>query len=215
MKYQIIKVLIVGLLLIQFACENKKATATATDNNKDKIATTKKDTTPNPATTTEENGVTEKDTDVKSIEDFVPQDYQIRTKATGSLNGDAQEDVVLVLQKEEDVEANRIILLLIQKEDGYKKVAENDQAILCQECGGVLGDPFQKVIVKDDFFTIEHFGGSAERWARYSTFKYDATSQDWKWNTDMTVLTSAHDLDFKKTQKTETDNRSFVNFSIN
>lgn len=213
MKYQIIKILIIGLLLFQFACESKKITATA---DTEQPSSTEKTTVAEQPKTEEEKENVDKGTPtaMNAVEDFVPEGYQVRAEVAGSLNGDDKEDVVLVLQKKQDVEANRIVVLLVKKETGYEKVAENDKAILCQECGGVMGDPFQKVVVKDDFFTIEHFGGSADRWARYSTFRYDGATQDWRWHKDATVLTSAHDLKFEKTQKMQTDNRSFVNFEI-
>jgi hypothetical protein len=150
-----------------------------------------------------------------TVEDFVPDGYHVIGRAEGSLNGDDKEDAILVVQSMDTIHPERVVFLLVRNEQGnYEKVAENNQAIFCQDCGGVLGDPFQRVVIKNDYFTIEHFGGSSERWARYSTFKYDNAMGKWKWHKDATVLTSAHDLEEKETVRLETDNCVFGRFDI-
>jgi hypothetical protein len=208
MKYQLIKIIIIGLLLIQFACESNQESATS---EQESIIST---------TIMEMDSVIEEG-EVgaipiqNTIEDFVPEGYRMIGEAVGSLNGDDQEDAILVVQSEATADKERVVILLVRNEKGnYEKVVENSQAILCQDCGGLLGDPFQRVVIKDDYFTIEHFGGSSDRWARYSTFKYDSETGKWKWHKDATVLTSAHDLEMKETVKQETDECVFGRFDI-
>jgi len=40
-------------------------------------------------------------------------------------------------------------------------------------CGGVFGDSYAGITIKNGFFSVEHFGGSSWRWTRIITFKYD------------------------------------------
>lgn len=42
-----------------------------------------------------------------------------------------------------------------------------------------MGDPFTGLTIKKGYFTVEHYGGSAQRWTRYVTFKYDPASRTW------------------------------------
>jgi hypothetical protein len=43
----------------------------------------------------------------------------------------------------------------------------------------MMGDPFQEVVIKKGFFSIEHYGGSGWRWTRTITFKYTADDNNW------------------------------------
>jgi ribosomal protein L33 len=37
----------------------------------------------------------------------------------------------------------------------------------------VFGDPYDNLVIKDNYFSVEHYGGSNWRWTRIMTFKYD------------------------------------------
>jgi hypothetical protein len=51
--------------------------------------------------------------------------------------------------------------------------------VLCVDCGGVMGDPFMQVVIKNGYFSIEHYGGSGWRWTRTITFKYSPADSYW------------------------------------
>ena len=43
----------------------------------------------------------------------------------------------------------------------------------------MMGAPFQRGVIKNGFFSVEHYGGSAGRWTYVSTFKYVPASKTW------------------------------------
>ena len=67
--------------------------------------------------------------------------------------------------------ARHLLIIQGEKDGTFKIVANNDSIVLCFGCGGVFGDPYAGITVKDNYFSIEHYGGSAWRWTRIITFK--------------------------------------------
>ncbi len=121
-----------------------------------------------------------------AVRPFVPAGYQILDVATGDLNRDAYPDKLVVLDTvlvdslRRESEARRPLLLLIGRPDGgYTLAARNDYAVLCSSCGGIMGDPYQQLVIKNGYFSVEHSGGSAWRWTYIVTFKYDPAARRW------------------------------------
>jgi hypothetical protein len=56
-------------------------------------------------------------------------------------------------------------------------------------------------VIKNGYFSIEHYGGSAERWTRTITFKYSTTDSSWYLHKDGHESFSAVDENAKKTTK--------------
>ena len=117
---------------------------------------------------------------------FVPAGYRILDSATGDLNRDAYPDKLLALDSVQTnpeaygSEALRPLLVLLGNAQGtYRLAARNDYAVLCSGCGGVLGDPYQSLTIKNGYFSVEHYGGSAWRWTRIVTFRYDPETRRW------------------------------------
>lgn len=109
-----------------------------------------------------------------------PKGYTLLDSTIGNLNRDPYPDLVIVYDKEGETEDDRPLLLYIGNEDGTLSLAaRNDKTVYCAQCGGIEGDPFTGVAIKNGYFTVEHYGGSAWRWTRYITFRY--SSQDGKW----------------------------------
>lgn len=102
------------------------------------------------------------------------------------LNGDGLTDYLLVLENlqgkdEEDVERERILLIIVRKPGGALEVAgRSDSAVRDDQCGGTFGDCFQGVSAKRRMFVISEFGGSGWRWSRESTFKFSSRDQTWQ-----------------------------------
>ena len=134
--------------------------------------------------------------------DFIPDGYTVKDWKTGNLNRDDQDDIVIILEKEssetEAVNANdaqggaaasgspaineekRPVLLLTRNSNGNLKLAgRNDNVVLCSDCGGVLGDPYSAITIKNGYFSIEHYGGSNWRWTRIIIFKYSEQNKTW------------------------------------
>ncbi|GGH77974.1 hypothetical protein HNQ91_003984 [Filimonas zeae] len=123
-----------------------------------------------------------------AIAQFVPGGYTAIDTATGDLNLDSWPDMILVLKKNgEDTTSDvsehpekRPLLILTGKADNtWQIAARNDNVVLCIDCGGAMGDPFMKVVIKNGYFSIEHYGGSAWRWGRVTTFRYAPADAYW------------------------------------
>src|SRR6185369_2917468 len=72
------------------------------------------------------------------------------------LNGDGREDFILVLEKEQPAKdaddfpiGQRPLLILLRGADGKLTMAKrNEKIVMCSQCGGVFGEPFEGVIAK-------------------------------------------------------------------
>ena len=125
---------------------------------------------------------------------------------TGNLNRDDQDDIVIILEEENRTltadltegadggagaggapqdkyelnEKKRPVMLLTRNRNGELKFARrNDNIVLCTDCGGVMGDPYTGIAIKNGYFSIEHYGGSNWRWTRIMTFKYSEQTKEW------------------------------------
>jgi hypothetical protein len=118
----------------------------------------------------------------------VPKDYTILDTILGDLNLDSYADIIMLLKKDgeettsdviDNPEKRPLLILLGQADNTYKLAARNDNVVLCVDCGGMMGDPYQQVVIKNGYFSIEHYGGSAWRWTRIVTFKYSPVDDYW------------------------------------
>ncbi|MDZ4845680.1 MAG: hypothetical protein SH857_09040 [Chitinophagales bacterium] len=111
------------------------------------------------------------------LKELIPAGFSILDTVTGDLNHDGYPDYLLVLKNDAEQlapDTARPLLILHGQQDGScKAVARNDSIVLCFGCGGVMGDPYTGITVQNNSFTIAHSGGSAWRWSRVITFKYD------------------------------------------
>jgi hypothetical protein len=123
-----------------------------------------------------------------AVRRLLPAGYAVLAAEPGDLNRDALPDYLVVLhrpdeQKTSDVVAHptkRPLLLFVGGVGGiYTLAARTDNAVYCVDCGGVMGDPFMGLAIKKGYFTVEHYGGSAQRWTRFVTFKYDPAARTW------------------------------------
>lgn len=115
---------------------------------------------------------------------FVPTGYRLLDMETGDLNRDAYPDKLLVLDSitadTQGNESRRPLLLLTANAQGqYALAARNDRTVMCSDCGGMMGDPYQGLTIKNGYFSVEHYGGSAWRWTHIITFKYNPTDHHW------------------------------------
>lgn len=113
---------------------------------------------------------------------FVLPGYEVLDFASGDLNRDEfPTDVVLALHKTDEADDDlRPLLLLLRGPDGRLKfAARNDNVVMCKGCGGAFGDPWSGIVIKDGYFSAEHYGGSSARWTHIVTFGYDAEKPGW------------------------------------
>jgi len=125
---------------------------------------------------------------------FIPKGYSILDTATGDLNRDPYPDMIMVLKKGgEDTSSDvtehpekRPLLILITQPDGHLKLAaKSDNAVYCIDCGGMMGDPFTQIVIKNGYFSVEHYGGSSWRWSRTTTFHYSSADSCWYLHKDV------------------------------
>ena len=121
---------------------------------------------------------------------FIPEGYTVLFTASGNLNLDKYEDVILVVERKGEMgdffqEEDRALLILLGQSGGkYKLAARNDKLVYNSYEGGTLGDAFQKVVINDGYFSVENMGGSREMWTRIITFKYSKEDKTWYLHTD-------------------------------
>lgn len=118
---------------------------------------------------------------------FIPKGYELLDYETGDLNGDGRSDVVLVLKHvnedsmdmDEPDNARPLMLLTRQANNKLTLAARNDELVMCKQCGGIFGDPYEGLTVGKNMLTINFYGGSAWRWSVEYQFKYDAAAKNW------------------------------------
>lgn len=131
--------------------------------------------------------------DLKDLEEFIPNGYTILDSSSGNLNLDEYPDLILILKKEGEEKTSDVIndpeerplLILTGKANGnYKLSASSKTCVYCIDCGGVLGDPYQEITINNGTFSVHHYGGSAWRWTRIITFKYSPKDNYWFFYSD-------------------------------
>lgn len=126
------------------------------------------------------------DQDLKA---FVPKGYSVISIESGDLNLDEYTDAILVLRKTSEASTSnyaenkpdkRPMLLLIGQRDGtYKLAYQNNNAVYCIDCGGLFGDPFTGITIKNGYFSIEHGVSGGHHWEHVTTFKYNKPKNNW------------------------------------
>ena len=169
------------LLLTLFSCHQSRKQENITVIKKDTLTTTN-----NPI-----SKVTYKqevDKLPKELLEFVPKNYSVLDTVSGDLNLDKIKDFILVLKKNEEEKSSNVVdnpekrPLLILLQDKNKKLQltkRNDKAVYCIDCGGIMGDPYMGITIKNGYFSVEHYGGSAWRWQRIITFIYSKQENEW------------------------------------
>lgn len=125
----------------------------------------------------------------EKLKSFIPKGYEAIAEKKGNLNLDKTEDCILVIRKTtEETTSNmdegkpdkRIVLLLLGQKDGsYKLAYKNINAVYCIDCGGVFGDPFSGISIKNGYFSIEHKIAGGHHWEQIITFKFNKTKNNW------------------------------------
>lgn len=125
----------------------------------------------------------------EELKSFIMPGYEVLDVVKGDLNNDKKQDYLLVLKTagedtfsfdNTDWDAQRPLLLITRQANGtLKTVAVNNELIFCKNCGGVMGDPYQGLVIKPGEFTADLYGGSSWRWAETFTFRYDAVKKNW------------------------------------
>lgn len=119
-----------------------------------------------------------------SISKFIPDGFAALDTASGDLNMDGISDMILVLKPlgEDTTEEykNRPVMILTGSESGqYTLAKRNDNIAYCYRCGGIWGDPFIGITIKNNYFSIENGITAGRHWEHIITFKYDKSKSNW------------------------------------
>jgi hypothetical protein len=129
------------------------------------------------------------------IKRFVPVGYRVQYSVAGDLNRDAWPDRVVVLDTaailtdatpqavvDRITWFHRPLLLLLGEPGGarYHLAARNDSLVDSRGSGPTGSeDTFQRVAIKNGYFSVEGAGGSSLRWYKVTTFRYNPADQHW------------------------------------
>lgn len=125
---------------------------------------------------------------INDLTSFIPEGYSILDTAMGDLNFDELTDCILVLRRDgedtlsdviEHPEKRPLLILLRNDRLELELTRRNDNTVYCVDCGGMMGDPYMGITIKDGYFSVEHYGGSAWRWTRIITYRYSKEEKDW------------------------------------
>lgn len=147
----------------------------------------------------------------QTFEKFIPNGFSILDSASGDINLDGIDDIVLILRRnyeQDNSDTIRPLLLLEGNKTGqFTLISRNDSVVMCMECGGVFGDPYNSIIIKKGYFSIEHFGGSNLRWTRSIAFKFNLKTKQFVLRRDVSF--SWHVSDPNKQTKNTTNKQDF------
>lgn len=109
----------------------------------------------------------------------VPAGYTLLAEASGDLNRDGQNELVLVLDTGEDGDLGSLRELRIyqRQQQQWRLWHTSRGAVLPSQHGGMMGDPFVGVDVKQHALVIEHFGGSRQKWSYVHRYRFQ--QHDW------------------------------------
>lgn len=123
------------------------------------------------------------------LKPFVTSGYQALAYGKQDINADGLLDYVLILKKQgedtisaesEDFEASRPLLVITRKKDKSLAVAvTNNDVVMCRNCGGAFGDPFEELIMVPGGFNLDFYGGAGWRWSEEYQFRYDKLKKTW------------------------------------
>lgn len=128
------------------------------------------------------------------IKPFMPVGYRVQATLAGDLNRDTWPDRVVVLDTAAlltDTTAQAVVdrimwfhrplLLLLGEPSGQYRLAARNDSVVASRGDGPTGseDTFQRVAIKQGYFSVEGAGGSSLRWYKVTTFRYDPADQHW------------------------------------
>ena len=117
------------------------------------------------------------------IQAALPAGQALLAWEAADLNRDGRPDAIMVSEAKtagED-EGPRLLQVLLRQPDGKLKVAvRSERAVMCRQCGGAFGDPFEGIQTQAGGFTLLHYGGSSWRWREDYRFAWSRRDQTWQ-----------------------------------
>uniref|UniRef100_UPI004047854C hypothetical protein n=1 Tax=Mariniflexile sp. TaxID=1979402 RepID=UPI004047854C len=103
-----------------------------------------------------------------------PKGYEVLTQKSGDLDKDGIDEKIVVHNTTDSTEFGNVreIQILKWSDGNWKKWITSRNAILKSEEGGMMGDPFGEVEIKNGVLLISHYGGSSWKWSYTGKYRF-------------------------------------------
>ncbi|MBI4238461.1 MAG: hypothetical protein HY696_08615 [Deltaproteobacteria bacterium] len=113
----------------------------------------------------------------RSAQDFVPSGWTLERQLTDDLNRDGRPDFALLLSPADQQIDRLLVVGFGDAGGGFKLSAVKADLVMCQSCGGMLGDPLTDFRLERGVVVIQLYGGSRDRWGM--TYRFRWQQNDW------------------------------------
>jgi hypothetical protein len=147
---------------------------------------------------------------IRDWHQFIPKGYSLLDQLSGDLNLDSIKDLVLVLRQDgedslssiETPIKRKVFILLMQADSTWKLAAQNENVVYHYRYDANFPEAFVDIMLDEaGQFSIDHYGGFAQRWGRTCRFKYNKAKQKWYLFKDEYVTFSATNPEENTTEK--------------
>lgn len=115
----------------------------------------------------------------QTLEKFTPKFWTLKERTLGNLDNDPEEEAVCVYETPMEGDLGFAQSLAIYKKEGENWVLwhQSTRPILSTEHGGMMGNPYEGISIKNKTIIIDHFGGSRQKW--HYTHRYRFQNNNW------------------------------------
>lgn len=109
---------------------------------------------------------------------WIPKGHEVLVLQEGDFKSKIGKGALMIL---EDKHGARKLLVFIEDANHQMQLTgQSNEVVLCNTCGGVMGDPFQDIAFGKNKFTVMHYGGSNWRWSINTTFAWSNIDKQWQ-----------------------------------
>ncbi|AWH85354.1 hypothetical protein HYN59_09610 [Flavobacterium album] len=124
----------------------------------------------------------------------IGKNMSLRDFTVGDITADKKPDIIAITSPENKEGNRKICLFICESGSNYKLAAINTTLIECEVCGGMgVGDPYQRTVIKNNYFSFELLFGACDKDLFTITFKYDPKKKWWFLHKDVTESYNCHD----------------------
>ncbi|WES99227.1 hypothetical protein P2W68_06320 [Chryseobacterium arthrosphaerae] len=115
----------------------------------------------------------------KSPEEFTPEFWTLKDKQFGNLDNTPEDEAVCVYETPMEGDLGFAQSLAVYKKEGENWVLwhQSTNPILSTQHGGMMGNPYEGISIKNKTIIINHFGGSRQKW--HYTHRYRFQNNNW------------------------------------
>ena len=106
----------------------------------------------------------------------IPKNYSIIDSVYGDLNKDGIDELVVVYncdeQNQDEESVPRELIIYKKKNNNWIIWEQSKNLLLGSKDGGMMGDPFDSLLIKNGVLSISHFGGSRWKWGYTEKYRF-------------------------------------------